>query len=173
MRSLADRLELLTRAVGRAAAWLCLAMVLVTSLVVIERYWFNAGSIRMQEAVTFMHALVFMLAAAYTLASDDHVRVDVIYGRLSPRARALIDLVGTLALLLPFCLFLLWSSWDYVSISWQIREASQETGGLPYPFPALMKSLIPLAAGLLSMQGIVMVMRSVTLLRQRHDDEAG
>ncbi len=166
MLALADRLEQINRAVGRLVAWLCLAMVVVTSIVVIERYWFETGSIRMQESITFMHALVFMLAAAYTLAAGDHVRVDVLYGRMSARQQACADLCGTLFLLLPFCAFLLWSGWDYVSLAWQIRESSQEAGGLPYPFPALLKSAIPLTAVLLIMQGIAMALRCVATLRR-------
>ncbi len=166
MLTLADRLEQINRMAGRGIAWLCLAMVIVTSIVVIERYWFASGSIRMQESITFMHALVFMLAAAYTLAAGDHVRVDVFYGRMSARNKAWADLCGTLVLLLPFCVFLLWTSWDYASLSWQIREASQEAGGLPYPFPALLKSTIPLTAVLLILQGIAMTLRCIVTLRE-------
>jgi len=165
MLALAARLEQISRVTGRCVAWLCLAMVIVTSIVVVERYWFESGSIRMQESITFMHALVFMLAAAYTLAAGDHVRVDVFYSRLPARRKAVVDLAGTLALLAPFCIFLLWSSWDYVSIAWQIRESSQEAGGLPYPFLPLMKSCIPLTAALLLLQGSVIVLRSLATLR--------
>lgn len=165
MLALAAKLELICRAIGRAAAWLCLLMVIVTGMVVVERYWLQSGSIRLQESITIMHALVFMLAAAYTLAAGDHVRVDVFYGRMSGRNRALVNLVGTLLLLFPFCVFLLWSSWDYVTLSWQIRETSQEAGGLPFPFPSLVKSCIPLTAVLLILQGCAMALTSVTALR--------
>jgi TRAP-type mannitol/chloroaromatic compound transport system permease small subunit len=160
MADVAARLESLNRFIGQAVAWLCLLMVVVTSVVVIERYWLHSGSIRMQESIKFMHALVFMLAAAYTLAAGDHVRVDVFYSRMSVRNKAWVDLLGTLLLLFPFCSFLLWSSWDYMMISWQIQEASQEAGGLPFPFPALVKSCIPLTALLLILQGSAMALRS-------------
>lgn len=165
MLALASKLEFLNRIIGRAIAWLCLLMVFAIAAVVIERYWLESGSIRLQESVTFMHALVFMLAAAYTLAAGDHVRVDVFYGRMSATARARVDLLGNLLLLLPFCAFLLWSSWDYVVLSWQLRETSQEAGGLPYPFPSLLKSCIPLTAILLLSQGCVMTVRSIASLR--------
>ena len=167
MLALAAKLEQICRVAGRLVAWLCLAMVVVTGIVVIERYVFDSGSIRLQESVTFMHALVFMLAAAYTLAAGDHVRVDVLYSGMSARSRAIVDLAGTLLLLFPFCVFVLWASWDFVSVSWQIREASQEAGGLPYPFLPLMKSCIPLTMVLLMLQGLSMVLTSVATLTGR------
>jgi len=164
MLTLATRLEAINRFIGKTIAWLALAMVLITVVVVIERYLFESGSIRLQESITFMHALVFMLAAAYTLAAGDHVRVDIFYSTLSPRAQAWVDLLGSLFLLLPFCVFLLWSSWGYVAVSWDIKEASQEAGGLPYPFIPLMKSAIPVTALLLAGQGLVIGARSLTRL---------
>jgi TRAP-type mannitol/chloroaromatic compound transport system permease small subunit len=166
MLALASKLEFINRLIGRSISWLCLFMVLAISVIVIERYWMQSGSIRLQESVTFMHALVFMLAAAYTLAAGDHVRVDVFYGSMSPRAQAWVNLLGTLLLLLPFCVFLFWASWDYVALSWQLREASQEAGGLPFPFPPLLKSAIPLTAVLLLLQGCVMALRSLVEIRR-------
>jgi TRAP-type mannitol/chloroaromatic compound transport system permease small subunit len=164
MLTVADRLETITRGFGLLVAWLTLALVIVTSIVVAQRYLFDAGSIRMQESITFMHAAVFMLAAAYTLSVNDHVRVDIFYSNMAPRGQALVNLFGSLLLLLPFCLFLVYSSWDFVSVSWSVREASQESGGLPFPFPGLMKGFIPLTAGLLIMQGLVTILRSVVVL---------
>jgi len=164
MLTTADRLEAITRGIGLLIAWLTLALVLVTSIVVVQRYLFDAGSIRMQESITFMHAAVFMLTAAYTLAVNDHVRVDIFYSNMSSRGKARVNLCGTLFLLMPFCAFLFYSSWDFVSVAWSVRESSQESGGLPFPFPGLMKSFIPIAAGLLIMQGIVIVLRSLVTL---------
>ena len=164
MLTTADRLEAITRGIGLLIAWLTLALVLVTSIVVVQRYLFDAGSIRMQESITFMHAAVFMLTAAYTLAVNDHVRVDIFYSDMSSRGKARVNLFGTLFLLMPFCVFLFYSSWDFVSVAWSVRESSQESGGLPFPFPGLMKSFIPIAAGLLIMQGIVIVLRSLATL---------
>ncbi|MEE4184572.1 MAG: TRAP transporter small permease subunit [Gammaproteobacteria bacterium] len=166
MQELAARITRFNRAVGLGVAWLTLAMVVITALIVVQRYWFDSGSIRLQESVTVMHALVFMLAAAYTLAEGGHVRVDVFYSRMSARQQAWVNLLGTALLLMPFCGYLLWSSGDYVATSWQIREASQEAGGLPYPFPALVKSCIPLAAGLLLLQGCAMLLESIVTLRR-------
>jgi TRAP-type mannitol/chloroaromatic compound transport system permease small subunit len=160
----AMRLESVNRVIGHAIAWLTLVMAIATGIIVIERYWFADSSIALQESVTFMHAAVFMLAAGYTLAAGDHVRVDIFYSRMQPRTRALVDIAGTLLLLLPVCGFLIWSSWDYVATSWSVGETSQESDGLPYPFPSLLKSFIPLAGFLLILQGIVMLLVDIHLL---------
>jgi TRAP-type mannitol/chloroaromatic compound transport system permease small subunit len=157
--------------IGRVISWLTVAMVLVMSIVVVERYWFSSGSIRMQESITFMHAAVFMLAAAYTLAAGDHVRVDIFYSTMSRKGKALVDLLGCLVLLLPVCIFMIWSSWDYVSVSWTIQEASRETGGLPFPFPAVMKSFIPASSLLLVAQAIVMIIAAIQTLRGQGQDQ--
>jgi len=144
--------------VGRIIAWLALAMVLVTFLVVVLRYGFDAGSIALQESVTYMHAMLFMLAAAYTLQRDGHVRVDIFYHSFSRRGRAWVDLFGTLVLLVPVCLFILASSWGYVAESWAVHEASREAGGLPYVY--WLKTLMVAMPLLLLLQGVVWVLRN-------------
>jgi TRAP-type mannitol/chloroaromatic compound transport system permease small subunit len=138
--------------IGRSIAWLSLAMVLVTFLVVILRYAVDYGSIAMQESVTYMHAALFMLGAAYTLQQDGHVRVDIFYQRFSPRGRAWVDLLGTLVLLLPVCLFILASSWGYVTESWAVKEGSREAGGIPAVY--LLKTLLVAMPLLVLVQGL-------------------
>ena len=128
---LVDWLDGVNRSVGLVVAWLALAMVLVTFVVVVLRYVFDSGSIALQESVTYMYAILFMLGAAYTLQQDGHVRVDILYQRFSRRARAWVDLLGSLFLLTPVCVFLFIASWDYVADAWSIREGSREAGGLP------------------------------------------
>jgi TRAP-type mannitol/chloroaromatic compound transport system permease small subunit len=152
-----------------------LPMVLVTFLIVVLRYVFDMGWIWMQESVLWMHAAVFMLAAAYTLNRDEHVRVDIFYRGLDPRRRALVDVLGTLLLLLPMMLFLFVSSLDYVGNSWARGEGSREAGGLPFPAVPLLKSLIPLTAGLLILQGVanLLVDCSRLLGRERTDGDTG
>jgi TRAP-type mannitol/chloroaromatic compound transport system permease small subunit len=162
---LASKLRLINLCIGQGVAWLSFFIVVITSVVVLERYWFASGSIRLQESISFMHAAVFMLAAAYTLASGDHVRVDIFYSRMSTRNKAWVDLLGSAFLLLPFCIFLIWTSWDYVGTSWAIQESSSETGGLPYPFPTIMKSFIPIAGALLILQGVAMSLEALQILQ--------
>jgi TRAP-type mannitol/chloroaromatic compound transport system permease small subunit len=156
-----DRLSELT---GRLTAWLTLAMVLVTCLVVVLRYVFDIGFIWLQESVTWMHAVVFMLGAAYTLEREDHVRVDVFYRRFGERGRAVVDLLGVFLFLLPLCGWIGWSSWDFVATSWRIGEASRESGGLPYPLVPLLKSVLVVMPAALALQGLSLGLRSFRAL---------
>ncbi len=162
----------LSELIGRSIAWLTLAMVFVTCLVVLARYLFNLGSVGLQESVIYMHGAVFMLGIAYTLKHNAHVRVDVFYEGFSRRTRALIDLAGTLLLLIPVAGFILWSSLDYVSFSWELMESSAQPGGLPGVY--LLKSLIPVMAVLLLLQGVSELLKSSQLLQKelREDEDA-
>ena len=159
---LADLCDGISEWTGRAVSWLTLAMVIVTFLVVVLRYLFNMGWIAMQESITYMHAMVFLLGAAYTLKQGGHVRVDIFYREMSPRSRAWVDLFGTLFLLLPVFGFILWMSWDYVYSSWELLEGSREAGGLPLVY--LLKTTILLMPALMLLQGVSLVVRSVVVL---------
>lgn len=156
--ALADSIDSVTTRIGRAVAWLALAVVLVQFALVLARYVFGLGSIWLSETVVYGHATLFMLAAAWTLRVGGHVRVDVFYADASPRTRARIDLAGALLLLLPFALVLLWLSTPYAARSWAILERSQETSGLPLVF--LLKTLIPVFAVLMALQGIAQAIRA-------------
>ena len=162
MTALADRIDRLTTGIGRAVAWLVLVVVLLQFALVVARYLFGLGSIWASEAVIYGHATLFMLAAAWTLHVGGHVRVDVFYAEASPRARAMIDLVGALLLLLPFAIALVWLSLPYAARSWTILERSQESSGLPLVF--VLKTLIPLFAVLMALQGVAQAIRAVTAL---------
>ena len=161
---IASAIDKLNRSIGRITAWLTLAMVLVTFCVVVLRYLFDTGWIWLQESVTWMHAAVFMLAAAYTLADDQHVRVDIFYREMGEPGRALVNALGTALFLLPLTVFLIWGSWDYASLSWEIHETSREAGGMIFPFPSIMKSFIPATAFLLLLQGIAMEARNISII---------
>jgi TRAP-type mannitol/chloroaromatic compound transport system permease small subunit len=160
--ALADCIDRLNAAIGRAVAWLCLFVVLVQFLVVVLRYGFGLGSIWLTESIIYGHAALFMLAAAWTLHEGGHVRVDVFYAGASPRRKAIIDLCGALLLLLPFMLVLAWFSLPYVSRSWAILETSRETSGLPAVF--LLKTLIPMFALLMALQGVSQAIRAAHVL---------
>ena len=162
LSTIVRNIDRLNDLIGRAIAWLTLAMVLVTCAVVIVRYVFNLGSIALQESVMYMHGIVFLFGIAYTLKERGHVRVDVLYERFPGRVRTIVDLLGHLLLLIPVALFILIGSLDYVSFSWSLGEASAQPGGLPGVF--LVKSLIPAMAFLLLLQGIAEVLRSVSNL---------
>ena len=159
---LADRIDRLTAAVGRAAAWLALVVVLLEFALVVARYALALGSIWLSETVIYAHATLFMLAAAWTLRAGGHVRVDVFYAEASPRTKAIVDLVGSLLLLLPFMLLLLWLSVPYAARSWAILERSQELSGLPLVF--VLKTVIPVFAVLMALQGIAQAIRALAAL---------
>lgn len=160
-------LDRLSTVIGRGASWLTLLMVVVTFVVVVMRYVFDAGYIWIQESVIWMHAVVFMLGAAYTLHDEEHVRVDVFYRNMSPRRRAWVNLVGVVVFLLPLCAFLAWNSWDFVVQSWRIGESSREPGGLPYPFLPLLKLALLLMPLTVSLQGLSLLLKSVRELKGR------
>src|SRR5580692_13050942 len=151
VQRIADGIDRATATVGRAAAWCCLFIVLAEFAVVVMRYAFGIGSIRLQESVLYAHAALFMLASAWTLQIDGHVRVDVLYAQAAPRTKALVDLFGTIAFLFLVVIAVAVLSIPYVARSWTILEGSREAGGLPFVY--LLKTLIPLFAVLLGVQG--------------------
>ena len=158
-------LDRTSTAIGRTAAWLTLFMVIVTFIVVVMRYVFDAGLIWVQESVVWMHATVFMLGAAYTLHDEEHVRVDVFYREMSAQRRAWVDLIGVVIFLLPLCLFLAWNSFEFVTQSWSIREMSRESGGLPYPLIPMLKSILLLMPLAVALQGVSLFLKSLRALR--------
>lgn len=147
---------------GQLLAWLVLAMALLTTFVVVLRYGFGSGSIMAQEAVTYMHGCLFMLGAAYALKSGAHVRVDIFYRNFSERGRAWVNSIGGIVFLMPLCVFIGVSSWNYVTESWAVLESSPEPGGIPAVF--LLKSLLPLMAVNLFLQGLAETLRSALVL---------
>jgi TRAP-type mannitol/chloroaromatic compound transport system permease small subunit len=162
LTAVADRIDRLTSGVGRAVAWLVLVVVGLQFALVVARYLFGLGSVWLTESVIYAHATLFMLAAAWTLLADGHVRVDFFYADASARTKSIVDLIGALLLLLPFMFVLFWLSVPYAARSWAILEHSQEASGLPIVF--VLKSLIPLFAALMALQGVSLAIRAVTAL---------
>ena len=148
---------------GKGAAWLSVAMVLLTFVIVILRYGFNLGWIWLQESLTYLHVTVFAVVTAWALQDDAHVRVDILYTRMNPRKRALVDFAGTLLFLVPFCIFTLVMAGPYVATSWKLLEGSREAGGLPLVF--LLKSLIIVMPALLLAQSVVSLADAWRVLR--------
>jgi len=146
-----------------------LVVVLLQFALVVARYLFGLGSIWMTEAVMYGHATLFMLAAAWTLRAGGHVRVDVFYAEASARTKAKIDLAGAVLLLLPFAFVLVWLSVPYAARSWAVLERSQEASGLPLVF--VLKTLIPLFALLMALQGIAQAIRAWLALSNADADE--
>lgn len=164
MEKLCGQIDALNERVGAFAAWLILLMAGITFLVAMLRYGLNFGSIALQESITYLHAFVFMIASAYTLKHNEHVRVDIFYQGMSPRKKAWVDFLGCVLLLLPFASFIAWTSFDYVINSWRYLEKSREAGGLPLVF--ILKTFIPAMAILLFLQAISMGGRAWLALRK-------
>lgn len=169
----------LSTLVGKAMWWVSLIMVLVGAYNVIVRYLGQYIGVQLSANVYFeiqVYAfdMMFMLGAAYVLNVDAHVRVDIIYSRLSAKAKAWIDIFGTFAFLIPFCVFAIWFSLGYVERSWGTLEQSPNPGGLPrYPI----KTVIIITFAMLILQGLSQTIKNVALLRGlpgygRDDDHA-
>jgi len=155
-------IDLISEWSGRAISWLTLAMVLTTFTIVVMRYLFNIGNVALQESIIYMHSFVFLLGAAYTLKHDGHVRVDIFYRPMGEKGKAIINLFGTTCLLLPVAGFIFYISWEYVAIAWELKEGSQEAGGLPFRY--ILKSTLLLMPAMIILQGIGEILRSILVL---------
>jgi TRAP-type mannitol/chloroaromatic compound transport system permease small subunit len=160
--SLARFVDAINDRIGRGIAWLTLVMVLMQFAVVVMRYVFGLSSIFMQESIVYMHAIVFLTAAGYTLLHEGHVRVDIFYGTASPRRKAQINLFGVLVLLWPMAITTLLTSWGYVLSSWGVLEQSPEGSGIPAIF--LLKTFIWVFAITLIIQGLSLALHSLAVL---------
>lgn len=155
-------IDAVNRAIGDAARWLALALVLVTSLVVIQRYVFGVSVTKLQESIIYFHALLFLLSSAVTLLAGGHVRVDIFYSRLSSKARAWTDIIGVYLALIPMCWLILDTSRSYVGGAWRIMERSRESDGLPLVF--VLKTAIPVFAVMMIAQGVSMAAKAALTL---------
>ena len=147
---------------GKFFSWALLFMVVITCVIVLLRYVFNIGFIWMQELVRYLYASVFMICAAYTLAEDEHVRVDIIYSKLKSNHRLIVDIVGTIIFLIPVCLTIIFYSFTYVINSWVQLEGSLEERGLHAVY--LLKSLIWVFSITLILQAIYIIFIKINKL---------
>lgn len=167
LAKLSHRINTLNEYIGRGTAWLAVSMVLVQFIVVILRYVFAIGFIPLQETIWYMHGILFMLGAGYTLFHDGHVRVDILYREAPIKTKAKIDIFGVIFFLIPVCILLWWVSWSYVVNSWIVLEGSVETSGLPTIF--LLKTVILVFVILLGLQAISTAIRSILILAGLED----
>ena len=151
-------IDRVNRSIGDTIAWLAVAMVVLQFGVVVAHYVFGLGSIFAQEAITYMHGILFMMAAGYTLLRDGHVRVDIFYARAAPKTKNLINLLGAIFLLIPVCIIVWWSWWPFVVSSWSVFEGSRETSGIQAIY--LLKTIILLFSVLLGAQGVSLALKS-------------
>ena len=159
---IADEIDRITAAIGRIATWCSLYVVVAEFAVVVLRYALGFGSIRLQESVLYAHAGLFMLAAAWVLQTDQHVRVDIFYARGTPRGRAAVDLLGAAVFLLPFAAALFALTLPYVERSWHTFEGSPQPSGLPFVY--LLKTIILVFAASIGLQGVAQAIRAALVL---------
>ena len=164
---LINAIDKTTSLVGNVVSWLTTIMVIAVVAVVITRYFLQVGSIALQESVTYLHAMIFLLGIAYTLKHGGHVRVDIFYRQFSPRRKALVDFCGGLFFLVPVSILIFYSSWDYVIASWAIGETSAENNGLPFIY--LLKTLMILMPATLLLQGVAEILKSLLILIDQPD----
>lgn len=165
MRALRKFEQLISRisgAFGWLAGWLCILMILIVFIDVIARYLFESGSIAMQELEWHLFAAVFLLGAAYTMRENANVRVDVLYERMPRRRKAVVDIFGTVFFVIPMCTLILYSSFDFVAYSYEVKEVSNDPGGLPYRFA--FKALLPLGYFLVLIQSLAVIARNIRIL---------
>ena len=162
MDRLSNILEQISTWVGERVKWLTTALVLLIFVDVILRYLFAVTSAWVIELEWHLFALIFILGAAYALQQDQHVRVDVFYTHFSPRKKAWVNLLGTLFFLIPWCLIIIYTSYNYAENSFAVREVSADPGGLPARY--LIKFSVTLGFGLLLLQAIALSLKSIAII---------
>ncbi len=166
LNRIANGVSRFSNTIGQGVAWLTLMMVIFSVINVLASWLFNTSWIWMRESVTWMHGTNFLLATAYTLNRQDHVRVDIFYSKMNEKQQALVDLVGTLLLMLPSSIFIAWASWPAFLLSWRVGEVSSEAGGLPALY--LLKSLLLLMPLFLIIESINQLIRAGLTFSNNH-----
>ena len=149
----------LNERVGSVVSWFTTLLVLTVCIDVFTRYFLRSSSVAVQELEWHFFAVIFLLASAWALKHNKHVRVDVLYMNFKPRNQALVNLIGSLLFLLPFAVIAIWSSQNFVMNSFRIGEVSPDPGGLPARY--ILKAMIPLGFSLILLQGLALAARSL------------
>lgn len=171
LRRLIAVFDTISVTVGDMVRWAALALVLVTGLIVVQRYVFGVSLTKLQESVIYLHAALFLLSSAATLYNGGHVRVDIVYSKLSDQGKAWTDLLGVYLALIPMCWLILITAESYVGGAWRILERSRESDGLPLVF--LLKTAIPVFAVMMIGQGFALASRAALTLSGETPPPAG
>ncbi len=168
LKKISQFIDALNEKTGLFAAWLTTFMVITVVYDVIMRYGFKKGNIAVQEMEWHIFAVVFLIGAAYALKKDAHVRVDILYTKLSAKKRAWIDLLGTFIFLIPFCILVIYSTTTFIESSWAVREVSPDPGGLPCRY--ILKAMIPAGFFLLILQGISQAIKNILVIAGKESE---
>ena len=158
-RKIAQVIDLISEKIGIFTAYLILPMIIITFLVAFMRYVLDVGSIAIQEIVIYLHALVFSVGAAFTLKNDMHVRIDIFYSNYKRDFKKIINILGASLFLIPTCILIFITSWDYVISSILLLESSKEAGGLHILY--ILKSYILLLCITLFFQAISEIFKNL------------
>ena len=169
MKQFSFYIDWFTEKTGKVISWLSFIIVLIIGFDVLFRYVLNKSTASVFELKWHLFAVLFMLGAAYTLKHDRHVRVDVFYTRFSTRKKAVVNLIGTLVFLIPFCLVIIKTSIPFVMASFNMMESSVDPGGLPYRF--IIKSTIPIGVSLLLIQAISEALKVLVIILYHKSDK--
>jgi TRAP-type mannitol/chloroaromatic compound transport system permease small subunit len=162
LKSICHWIDNLNTFVGKSVSWVTLLLVLTVFTDVVMRYLFKTSFVFIQEMEWHLFAFIFLMGAGYTLLKDGHVRVDIIYQKLSPKACAWINIIGIIIFLFPGCYMIIQTAIPFVKNSYSILEGSPDPGGIPCRF--IIKSTIPIGFTLIALQGISMFMKSLLIL---------
>jgi len=169
MRSIliiSKKLDAFIERIGETSSWLIFILVLMVAGDVLFRYFFHISSIAEQEMQWHILAAIAMFGSAYTFQQGEHVRVDLFYNRYNEKVKQWMDLLIPLFIIIPFSLFIIYLSSDYVMQSYTTGEVSPDPGGLPYRY--LVKALIPLGFILICIQSLAVLLRSIRQLRREN-----
>jgi TRAP-type mannitol/chloroaromatic compound transport system permease small subunit len=155
-------IDRINEAVGRIVSWVSLLLVLVVFVDVVMRYLFKTSFVFTQEMEWHLFAFIFLIGAGYTLLHDGHVRVDIIYQRLSVKGKAWVNLLGVIFFLIPGCYLVIATSWKFVGNSFSMMEGSPDPGGIPFRF--IVKSFMTVGYFLLLLQGLSMGLHALLQL---------
>jgi len=158
MKKISKKIDFFNEKIGIFTSYLAIPMIAITFLIAFMRYMVDYGSIAIQEIIIYLHALIFTIGAAYTLKNDMHVRIDIFYNKLSENKKKAINLYGTIFFLLPTCLLIFVTSFNYVISSILLLESSKEAGGLPILY--ILKTYILLLSTTLFLQGISEIIKN-------------
>ncbi len=154
--------------IGRNVSWFIILMVLVQLAIVMARYIYGIGFLKLQELLIYLHGSLFTLAAGYNLLKDEHVRVDLIYRGASKKYKSIINIFGSIFFLIPFCLVTFSTSLPYVRRSWKILEGSPETSGLNAVY--VLKTVLVVFPVLLLMQSFSLIYKNFVILSEKKID---
>lgn len=158
----------LNNKLGAAVSWLTGILVLIVSIDVFLRYFLESSFAALQELEWHLFSIIFLLGAAYTLQTDNHVRVDLFYSKFSLKNKAIINLIGSIVFFIPFCLLVIYSSKNFVLQSFNIGETSPDPGGLPALY--ILKSILPLSFVFLLLQALVLFFKSLLTIKEIKDN---